>query len=789
MKDNNINNNFSDNKEENINIRQIIEQYLFYWKWFVISIFIALFGAFIYLRYTQNQYKVSAKILLNEQKSSTGDLAEVMDQAILGGSSTNSEVGDQIDVIKSNRLLTKVVLKNHLNVKYSNVGDIVTKQIPQENSPISIIFFTNDNQSNQSFLITILSNTKYKLENKKTKDSKTYSFGQKVTIKDESFIITTNGYHTDIINKQLQIDKEPIDATVNNLKNSLSIDPNSDKTSKIINFSIIGAVPEISKKIINDLIDTYNKDILYDNNRLTEATSKFINNRLKIISVDLSGVDRSLEQYKVNNKITDVTSEASIFLESASDNDKNLLTSTTQLQLVDYMNEALSTNKTDLLPTNLGLSDLSITAEIDAYNQLILNKEDMLKSVTKEHPNVVQLQEQINNVKKNLKNSLRIYRTNTQLTVNSIQGKQNQIAGKIQKVPSQERGFRDISRQQQIVESLYLFLLQKREENEIKAAATPENIKVIDFAYENKIPVSPKKSIIYLGALILGFIIPFSGIYIYFLLNNTVKSKEDIEGILNVPVAGEIPQSTQSLVEFNDQSIVSESFRLLRTNINFLLKGDKEAKVICVTSTISGEGKSFISINLAQVLSMSGKSVLLIGGDIRKPKVLEYLGIKDEYINREGISEYLASTDLNVNEIIIQPKNYSFDVIRSGKVPPNPAELLMNGRFKNIIEYGKQHYDYVILDTAPINLVTDTLLVADNADITLYIVRADLLDKNLLAIPKELNEENRLKNMAIVLNDVNLSKGYGNYKYKYSYGERNSYGKNLLKKYLNVNKK
>jgi len=782
MKDNNINNNFSDNKEENINIRQIIEQYLFYWKWFVISIFIALFGAFIYLRYTQNQYKVSAKILLNEQKSSTGDLAEVMDQAILGGSSTNSEVGDQIDVIKSNRLLTKVVLKNHLNVKYSNVGDIVTKQIPQENSPISIIFLTNDNQSNQSFLITILSNTKYKLENKKTKDSKTYSFGQKVTIKDESFIITTNGYHTDIINKQLQIDKEPIDATVNNLKNSLSIDPNSDKTSKIINFSIVGAVPEISKKIINDLIDTYNKDILYDNNRLTEATSKFINNRLKIISVDLSGVDRSLEQYKVNNKITDVTSEASIFLESASDNDKNLLTSTTQLQLVDYMNEALSTNKTDLLPTNLGLTDASIALEIDAYNKLVLSKEDMLKSVTKEHPNVVQLQEQINNVKKNLKNSLRIYRTNTQLTVNSIQGKQNQIAGKIQKVPSQERGFRDISRQQQIVESLYLFLLQKREENEIKAAATPENIKVIDFAYENKTPVSPKKNIIYLGALILGFIIPFSGIYIYFLLNNTVKSKEDIENNLDIPIAGEIPQSKEPIIELNDQSIVSESFRLLRTNINFLLKGDKDAKAICVTSTISGEGKSFISINLAQVLSMSGKSVLLIGGDIRKPKVLEYLGLLEEFKSKKGISEYLASNELNVSDIIIKSPNYKFDVIRSGKVPPNPAELLMNGRFKEIIDFGKNNYDYVIIDTAPVNLVTDTLLVSDNADITLYIVRADLLDKNLLAIPKELNEDKRLKNMAIVLNDVNLSKGYGNYKYKYSYGERNSYRSNLFNK-------
>lgn len=768
--------------EQEFNIRQILEQYLYYWKWFVISIFIALFCAFIYLRYTENQYKVSAKILLNEQKSSTGDLAQVMDQAILGGASTNSEVGDQIDVIKSNRLLTKVVEKNNLNVRYFNVGEVVKKEIPQKNSPINVIFFNKDNQSSQSFLITILSNTKYKLDDKNTKESKTYSFGQKITIKDESFIITTNGYNSSIINKEFQINKEPIDVTVGKLKNNLNVDPNSDKTSKIINFSITGAVPEISKQIIDDLIDIYNKDILYDNNRLTEATSKFINNRLKIISVDLSGVDHSLEQYKVNNKITDVTSEASIFLANASDNDKKLLESTTQLQLVDYMNDALSTNKTDLLPTNLGLTDASIALEIDAYNKLVLSKEDMLKSVTKEHPNVIQLQEQINNVKRNLKNSLGIYKNNTQLTVNSIQNKQNQIAGKIQKVPSQERGFRDISRQQQIVESLYLFLLQKREENEIKAAATPENIKVIDFAYENKTPVSPKKNIIYLGALILGFIIPFSGIYIYFLLNNTVKSKEDIENNLDIPIAGEIPQSKEPIIELNDQSIVSESFRLLRTNINFLLKGDKNAKAICVTSTISGEGKSFISINLAQILSMSDKSVLLIGGDIRKPKVLEYLGLLEEFKSKKGISEYLASNELNASDIIIKSPNYKFDVIRSGKIPPNPAELLMNGRFKEIIDFGKNNYDYVIIDTAPVNLVTDTLLVSDNADITLYIVRADLLDKNLLAIPKELNEDKRLKNMAIVLNDVNLSKGYGNYKYKYSYGERNSYRSNLFNK-------
>ena len=784
MKDNNINNNFSDNKEENINIRQIIEQYLFYWKWFVISIFIALFCAFIYLRYAENQYKVSAKILLNEQKSSTGDLAEVMDQAILGGSSTNSEVGDQIDVIKSNRLLTKVVEKNNLNVRYFNVGEVVKKEIPQENSPINVIFFNKDNQSSQSFLINILSNTKYKLENKKTKNSKTYTFGQKVTIKDESFIITTNGYNSNIINKQLQIDKEPIDATVESLKNSLSVDPNSDKTSKIINFSIVGAVPEISKKIINDLIDTYNKDILYDNNRLTQATSEFINNRLKIISVDLSGVDRSLEQYKVNNKITDVTSEASIFLANASDNDKKLLESTTQLQLVDYMNEALNSNKADLLPSNLGLSDVSITQEIDTYNKLVLSKEDMLKSVTKEHPNVIQLQEQINNVKRNLKNSLGIYKNNTQLTVNSIQGKQNQIAGKIQKVPSQERGFRDISRQQQIVESLYLFLLQKREENEIKAAATPENIKIIDFAYENKTPVSPKKNIIYLGALILGFIIPFSGIYIYFLLNNTVKSKEDIEKILSAPIIAEIPKSEEDLIDESNDSAISEAFRMIRTNTNFLLKGNKDSKAIYVTSTISGEGKSFISTNFSKILALSGKSVLLVGCDIRNPKILDYLKIRDQYETAYGLSEYLTSDSISINEVIIKkPSTYNFDIVSSGRIPPNPSELLMNNRFENIIKYGKQHYDYIIIDTAPVGLVTDTLLISQYADLTMYIIRAGHLDKRMLDIPKNLFENNRLNNVGILLNCVDFKNGYG---YGYGYGNNNSIS--FIKKLFRRNK-
>ncbi|WP_291101374.1 MULTISPECIES: tyrosine-protein kinase family protein [unclassified Empedobacter] len=783
---NKVEDQYFDEPEETINIRQILEQYLYYWKWFVFGVIISLIIAFLYVKYTQKQYQVSAKILLNEKESSTGELAGLMDQAMLGGGSGGSaEVGDQIDVLKSRRLLTKVIQKNNFNIQYFSVGRVAEIQLQQEKSPIKFILLNendkaNESLDNNSFIVSILSNTKFKLENKKTSVIKEYSFGQKITEDFGSFIISPNGNLGKHIGFEYQINVNSIDRIVNAYQNSLSISPNTEKSSKIINFSLVGPVPDISKKLINDLITTYNEDLVSDNHKLTEATSKFIDDRLQIVTNDLRGVDKNLERYKVQNNITDVTSEANIFLESAADNEKKLLESSTQLQLVDYMNSALNSSKTDLLPSNIGLEDKSISAEISSYNELVLAKEDMLKSVTKDHPNAIKLQEQINDVKRNLKNSLRLYRNNTQTMLNSVQSKQNQIASRIQKVPSQERGFRDISRQQQIVEALYLFLLQKREENEIKAAATPDNIKVIDYAYDSKIPVSPKKSIILLGALILGLVIPFICIYIYKLLNNNVNSKEDVEDAVGAPIAGQVPKSDISIIEQNDNSSVAEAFRILRTNMNFLLKNSTDPQSIYITSTTSGEGKTFISTNLAQILTMSGKSVLLIGADIRSPKVLDYLGITDQYRHKYGVTEYLISNDINISDIIIKnPADYKFDVIYSGQVAPNPSELLMNGRFDDIVKYGKANYDYVLIDTAPVSLVTDTLLISDSADITMYVVRANYLDKRMLAIPKELYQDNRLKNMAMVVNDVDFTKEYG---YGYGYGENHNKGNSFFSK-------
>ncbi|WP_333662900.1 GumC family protein [Chishuiella changwenlii] len=773
--------------EDNINIKQLVEQYLYYWKWFFLGIILSLTLAFIYIKNAEKHYNVSSKILLNDNESSSkGDIASMMDQALLGGSSLNSEVGDQIDILKSKRLLTKVIQKNNLNIEYFDLQEFIKKQITSSESPIKVTKLKekqNNDFDNDKFTITILSTTKFRLKNQNTKDVKEYYFGQKFNGEIGEYIITPNyKVSKDYIKKNFLLSIESINNKVEQFQKNIRIDPNSEKSSKVINFSLTGPVPEISKTVINDLINTYNNDILEDEHKLTQATSKFINNRLDIVSKDLNGVDKSLEDFKLKNKITNIGKESEIFLESAEDNNKSIYGYTTQLQLVNYITNELNSSNSDLLPSNIGLGNEAIIAEVGSYNNLLLTKEDMLKSVTEEHPNVIKLQRQISNVKKNLKNSLRLYKNNTQTMLNSVQDKQNKIENRIQKIPKEERGFKNIARQQQIIESLYLFLLQKREENEIKSASTPQNIKVIDYAYEDSIPVSPKKLIIFLAALILGLGIPFCIVYIYKLLNNTVNSKEDVEKIVGAPIAGQIPKSHISIIENNDNSSASEAFRILRTNINFLLKNSTDSKAIFITSTTSGEGKSFVSTNFAQILTMSGKSVLLIGADIRSPKVLDYLGITDEFNHRYGVTEYLSSQDISLDDIIIKkPANYKFDVIYSGQIAPNPSELLMNGRFDEIVQYGKKHYDYVLVDTAPVSLVTDTLLLTESADLTMYVVRAHYLDKRMLAVPREMHSEDRIKNMSMVINDVDFSKGYG-YGYGYGYGNDHNNGNNFFKK-------
>ncbi len=519
------------------------------------------------------------------------------------------------------------------------------------------------------------------------------------------------------------------------------------------------------------MVKHYNKDAVNYKNLIAKNTNKFINQRLTIITKDLSNVDKGVEELKTKYNLTDIAAEASLILHSNSELENKIIELTTQINLVDFVKEYISENTNDLVPENLGLADASLSGSTIKYNELILERNRILKSSSEKNPVIVNLNTQLTSLRESIAQSIVNLKSSLIISLNNIKKQEQRLSSKIALVPKQEREFTDIQRQRKIVESIYLYLLQKREENAISLAVTLPNSKIIDVAYGSDIPVAPKRKIVYLAALLLGLIVPFTVIYLVFLLDNKIHTRKDVEAVVKAPILGDIPKTKTEkklVVSDSDRSGPAESFRLLRTNINFMLSGVKEkAKTIFITSTLASEGKTFIAINLASVLALTNKKVLLIGADIRRPKIAEYLNVP---LPKKGLSHYLMDTNLKISEVITHVKETNFDIIESGVIVPNPSELLMNGRFDEILAYGKENYDYVIVDTSPVNMVTDTLLLGGNANLFVYVIRVNYLDKRLLDIPKIMYENKRLPNMAILLNDVDFERGYG-YGYGYGYGE------------------
>ena len=744
---------FNNQENEKLNIKDILNDYLKFWYWFIISAAIALFCAFYYLRYTPKQYSSTAKILINSQKSSAAELAGVMDLNKIN-SEADGQITDQIEIIKSRRIIEKVVKKNNYNISYYSVGDVMKSELAPNSSPIT--FQNISLKKNFSAPIIIKSAKTFIIEG----DETVYKFNQNINKGSGNFIVKLNKFSPQLVDKSIHVNVSTIEQAVNKYIGKVNAAPKGND-SRIINFSMTGTVPEISNMFMDDLIEVYNTDIVQDNLKLTTSTTKFINKKLEEVTNKLKKFDSRLKDFKSGNKFTDLDSEAQIFLQDASSNDKLLFNTNTELTLVESMRSSLRTNRTDLLPTNIGLKDGTISNQINNYNQLVLEKQEILKTSTENHPNVINIQNQLSGIKQNLNQSLNIYRNSLQTQINEIRSKQNEVENKITMFPSQEKELKDITREQKIVEALFLFLLQKKEENEIKAAASPDFIKVIDYSYSPKAVVSPNRNFILLGSLVAGLALPFVIIFIYNLMNNKVRSKDDLIRIIDAPVIGQIPHSYTEIVKENDFSTISESLRILRTNIDHNLKNIEGAKCIYITSTISGEGKTFLSSNLTKIISETNKKVLLIGTDLRNPKLTKSLNLTR---NRKqlGLTEFLYNDEVEPKDIISKkPDGYKFDVINSGKLSPNPTELLMNNRFGDLIQYAREKYDYIIVDTVPVGVVTDTFLIAEHADMTLFVVRAHATDIEILEVAKDLYRNNRLNNMTFTINDVNLDYRYG----------------------------
>lgn len=762
-------------EEENLNIREIIQPYLYYWKWILTSVLLALALSYVYLRYATKEYLTSAQILLHDNGSQSPELAALSDIATtFSGEGGSAVVTDQIKILKSRRLVSKVVENNNLNIRYFLKGRVNESEVWKDKLSFSILFEDSSvlykDKFNGNFEIEFLDGKKFKVKDDSgVFPSGEYYFGQKINSSFGKFVVHNKKV---LQNSQYKIHYQPIPVVTQSVIGKLDITPETgDKKSRIINLKIIDNVKERGERIINSLIEVYNIDNKVDSDKLAKATSDFINNRLGVISGELRRIDQNMAQYKSQNSINSIESEANVYLNDALSVDKQVVEYRAQLQIVKHLNDVLNNRNLVLLPSNIGIQDPTLNTTINQFNELILEKQEYSKSMKEGHPVMETLNRSIAELRKSIKNSLNLYQNTVQTSLNAVQNKKNDAVAKLNRLPIQEKGFKSIAREQQIVEAVYLYLLQKREEAELKVSATSDTFKIVDSAYTQKGFIKPKVSVFFIGAFIIGFILPILFLFFKFLLNNKVESKNDILRVFNGTFLGDIPCNTDKnvLILPNDRGEVAEAFRILRSNLNFISpKDDGKAQIIMITSTISGEGKTFTSINMAQVLGLVGKKALVIGADLRSPRLLSILRLNKSGNMKKGLTDYIVERQLDWRNLII-PKESSltFDVLHSGTMPPNPSEILLDKRVEQLIEEAKEDYDYIIIDSAPVAQVTDSLQLAHLVDITLYIVRNNYLDKRLLSILKEVYENHKLRNIAVIHNDVNYTKRG----YSYGYGD------------------
>ncbi len=779
-------------------LRDLVDQYLRYWIWFILGVVIALVCAFIYLRYSTPSYQSNAIVIIKDERSGGGP-AELSAFTNFGGffsDLNNSRIENELAIFNSKRIISEVVEELNLNITYETVGTIKASEL-YEYKPFIVQYLSFADSTRTTavpkLLFEVLSPTEYTVENISGSNKSTHIFGERVTLPFGDItvlpVLDDPVIFDSFKGKTISVTYRPVESVALSYQKRISV-ANDIKNSNVVNVSMQSPVPKKAEDFINELIFQYNKDAIQDQGQIAQKTSNFIDSRLEIITRELDSVERNKEQFKSSNRLTDIETEAQLILENASEYNKRQSGVSTQLELantmIDYMEKS---SNNDLLPANIGLDGQEIGEAVNNYNQLILQRNKLLKTSTAKNPVVVNVNTQIAQLRSNILNSLQNTSNALKISMRDLNFQEAALNSKIAQVPTKEKLYRGIERQQTIKEQLYLFLLQQREEASISLAVTAPKAKIVDRAYSSKAPVSPNKSLIYSGALLAGLLLPFIALYGFFLLNTKVSNRRDIERVLTkTMLIGEIPKlkkNDEELIQHNDRSILAESFRILRTNLQYILTSSttsKAAKTIFVTSTIKGEGKTFIAFNLALTLALTGKKVVLVGADIRNPQLHRYL--PEKYRKKKGITEFIIDEELTIDDLSAQSEyNENLSIVLSGVIPPNPAELLMQERTTTLFKELEQKFDYVIVDTAPSMLVTDTILINNLADIMLYVVRAGYTDKRLLGFPKDTISDGRLSNVAVVLNSVSMSNfGYGN-KYGYTYSnEKKSWLNRFLKR-------
>ena len=770
----NNNSNFNDlqNDENSFDLVQEFFKYFFFWKYFLISMIVCLSIAFLINRYSVKVYTTSAKIQILDKKQNNLEMPSAED--LFSNSKINLE--NEIEIIKSSSILNEVIKNLNLNLFVTGVGEIMTSRTlvyPFKIEVKSII----DSSLKFSYGLSIDEN---KLTIVNLINEKTYVFNDLHTkgIKhDLPFDITNiskenwdlNSYNVNFIDTYSLIEKLKKDIILTQV----------GRESDIINLTFVNSNTSYSRKILNEIIDVFNNDGIRDRRLIHKRTIDFVNERYEYLSSELETVELKKQSYKASNNLVDLSVNSSISLEKNKIFEENIFENENQIFLVKNLLDELSSFEFKLLPSNIGLENIKINSLITSYNEMFLEKQKLNTSAGPNNPYVKQINNSIEQLRENIFFSLNNYLSQLNILKDQLKVKSSLIQNNVASIPSQEKNLRSIERNQQIKEALYLFLLQKGEEAQVSFAVTEPSIKVVEYAISDKKPISPKSEIIYLASIILGLLIPFVILYLIFLFDNKVHSREDVENF-SLNVLGEIPffdmlEHEKVFTNPDDRSIISEAFRMLMSNVRYFQKNDSSSNVILVTSSIKGEGKTLNALNLALSFSSVGKKVLLIGCDLRNPQLHKYIN-SDK--NVPGLVDYLVDNKTEWKKNIIKPfENQSLEILLSGPLPPNPLNLVSNGNIDILIKDARKIYDYVIIDSAPTLLVADTQSLVNKSDVLIFLTRCNVTDKEVLSHIKKISDESDA-NVGVVLNGVGQKNSYG-----YSYGYRYGYGYNYKYSY------